>query len=51
MSRRAVYAAISAELGWKYHTASLRSVEEARQVYRLLWRLSKQTCTMKGADQ
>lgn len=36
MSRKEIYALISKELGWKYHTAKLRTVEEARVVYKLL---------------
>ncbi len=42
MTRSAIYSAISAEVGWKYHTASLRSIEEAREVYRVIRRLSAQ---------
>lgn len=33
ISRRAVYKKLSDKLGYKYHTANIRSVEEARQVY------------------
>lgn len=32
MSRMAIYKAISKELGWEYHTAKLRSVDEADKV-------------------
>lgn len=38
MSRRSLYKAISDEIGWKYHTAQIRSVEEARKVYRIIKR-------------
>lgn len=33
LSRRAIYAELSEALGWKYHTANIKSVEEARTVY------------------
>lgn len=36
MKRKAIYAELSKALGWQYHTAGLRSVEECRQVWRLL---------------
>ena len=41
MSRNDVYAALSDELGWEYHTAQIRSVEEARTVYRLVQKIAK----------
>ena len=34
MDRKKLYAAISQQIGWKYHTAKIRSVEDARKVYR-----------------
>lgn len=34
VDRKALYAAISEALGWEYHTAKIRSVEEARSAYR-----------------
>lgn len=40
--RKELYALISKKLGWKYHTASLRSVEEARQAYKVINELHKQ---------
>ena len=36
ISRKQVYAKLTEELGWKYHTANIRSVAEAKQVCRLL---------------
>ncbi len=36
MGRTELYAKLSERLGWKYHTANIRSVEEARTVYRLI---------------
>ena len=28
--------ALPNELGWKYHTANIRSIDEAREVYKLI---------------
>ncbi len=40
MKRSAVYAEIAQQLGRKsYHTANIRSVEEAREVYRIVQRV------------
>jgi hypothetical protein len=36
LSRAAIYQRISERLGRDYHTAEIRSVEEARQVYRII---------------
>lgn len=36
MRRKQLYAILSERLGWSYHTAKIRSIEEARQVYRLV---------------
>lgn len=41
LSRGFIYAKLSDELGRKYHTAEIRSVEEARQV----WRVAKSLAT------
>jgi hypothetical protein len=38
MGRKEIYKKLSDELGWKYHTAQIRSVEEARKVYRIVQR-------------
>lgn len=38
MKRGVLYKVLSDELGWKYHTADIRSVEEARRVYRIIQR-------------
>ena len=35
MTRKEMYKRLSDELGWKYHTAKIKTIEEARQVYRL----------------
>lgn len=34
--RKKLYQRLSDELGWTYHTAKIRSVEEARKVYKLV---------------
>lgn len=36
MSRKDLYAEISERIGWAYHTAKIRSVEESREVYRIV---------------
>ena len=36
MKRKEIYKILSDRLGWKYHTANIRSVEEARKVYRII---------------
>jgi hypothetical protein len=36
MDRKEVYAKISEKIGWKYHTAKIRSVEEAGQAYKIV---------------
>lgn len=34
MNRKKLYAAMSETLGWQYHTAMIRTIEEARKVYK-----------------
>lgn len=41
LSRKEVYQKISDALGKKYHTAEIRSIEEARDVYRIVKGLAK----------
>lgn len=41
MSRGEVYGALSQRLGREYHTAEIRSVEEARLVYRLVQEIAR----------
>jgi len=36
MDRKTLYATISKRLGRKFHTAEIRSIEEAREIYRLI---------------
>lgn len=36
IKRSALYKRLSDQLGWKYHTASIRSVDEARDIYRMV---------------
>jgi len=35
MDRNVLYKAISDQIGWNYHTANIRSLDEAREVYRI----------------
>lgn len=41
MKRGDVYKAISEAVGWDYHTAEIRTVEQARQAYRAAKQLSE----------
>lgn len=41
--RRQLYKKISDRIGWNYHTAKLRTVEEARQVYAVVKEIAQQT--------
>ncbi len=36
ISRNEIYSKLSEKLGWKYHTANIRSVEEAREIYKMV---------------
>ena len=36
MGRKEIYAKITERLGWTYHTAKIRSVEEARKIYKIV---------------
>jgi len=36
ISRKSLYAQISDKLGYPYHTAEIRSVEEAREIYKII---------------
>lgn len=36
IDRKTLYAAITEHLGWTYHTAKIRSIDEARKVYRFV---------------
>lgn len=35
-SRRQIYKKISDKIGWNYHTANIKTVEEARKIYRIV---------------
>ena len=41
MRRKDVYLSISERLGWPYHTSNIRTIEEARKVYKIIRELSK----------
>ncbi len=36
VDRKILYAEISKHIGWKYHTAKIRDIEEARKIYRFI---------------
>lgn len=36
ISRKDLYQELTDKLGWRYHTANIRTLEEARNVYRIL---------------
>lgn len=38
MKRASIYKRISDEIGWQYHTANIRTIEEARKVYAIVRR-------------
>lgn len=40
--RSDLYGILSEKLGWKYHTAKIRSIEEARDIYRIILDIRKQ---------
>ena len=35
LKRKDLYARISKQIGWEYHTAKIRNIDEAREVYRI----------------
>ena len=39
--RNALYKLISKQFGWAYHTAKIRSIEEAREIYRFILTITK----------
>ena len=41
MSRNELYKVMSKDLGYQYHTAEIRTIEEARRVYRVAYKYSK----------
>lgn len=41
IKRKDLYAKLTEALGWKYHTACIRDVEEARKVYRLIQEMAR----------
>lgn len=43
--RHKLYKLISDRVGWGYHTANIRSIEEARQVYRIVREIAAQCPT------
>ena len=41
LNRKALYARLTRKLGWTYHTGSIKSVDEAREVYRAIKEIAK----------
>lgn len=41
-TRTEIYAQLTEQLGWTYHTANIRNIEEARKVYSLLLTIKKE---------
>lgn len=39
--RNEIYKIISDKVGWKYHTAKIRSVDEAREIYKMVKDITK----------
>lgn len=50
ITRTGLYQLISQSLGWKYHTAKTRSVDEAREVYRVVRDIRKHLTEGKDED-
>ncbi len=42
MKRRPLYAEVSKRVGWRYHTAKIKTIEEAREIYRVVRELSRE---------
>lgn len=40
-TRKEIYKIISEALGYEYHTAKIRSIKEAREVYKIVFKLKK----------
>lgn len=36
VNRKTLYAAISEHIGWTYHTAKIRNIDEARRIYKFV---------------
>ena len=42
IKRRTIYKKLSDKLGWQYHTAKIKSLEEAHRVYRILQEIQEE---------
>ena len=40
-TRSGIYTLISDRIGWRYHTAQIRTIEEAREIYSLIQKISR----------
>lgn len=43
IKRSALYKQISDKIGWKYHTAKIRNIDEAREIYRVIKEITGNT--------
>jgi len=43
-TRNSLYKAISKHIGWEYHTANIRTLEEAEKIYQFVETLSNREC-------
>lgn len=41
LHRSDIYNTISQKIGWRYHTANIRSIDEARKVYKIVMDIAK----------
>lgn len=48
MKRNDLYKAISKEVGWKYHTAKTRTIDEARTAYSAVKRIARDATQTEG---
>ena len=48
ISRGRLYSKLTKRLGWKYHTANIRSVEEARRVYKTALEIKRELMQEAG---
>lgn len=39
-NRKEIYTKISEHMGWKYHTAKIRDLEEAREIYKFIKKIA-----------
>jgi hypothetical protein len=42
IDRKEIYSAISDHIGWNYHTAKIKDIEDAREIYRFIRKFAQQ---------